>query len=270
MELTKVQDFVSYDYSTMFEPGSFFSYFSHPAVPIVSVVLYLTLSNVVCEGIRNTFKLEPKGPLIQTITIVHSALLAIYSGWTFINSWNIVIAYLLQTDYWTTFCDADNTLWTAHNLGFWVTHFYLSKYYEFIDTWIVLLKGKKPIFLQTYHHAGIVILMWMFVATKATGGALITLTFNSFIHTLMYTYYTLAALGYQSPLKNYLTQAQLTQFVVGIAVTSPLLVASRSCINEAQWFTVVSIDVYAVILIVLFYQFYVDSYIKKKAAKKAA
>ncbi|CAE7610831.1 sre1, partial [Symbiodinium microadriaticum] len=261
MELTTIQDFLSHDYSTMFEAGSLFSYFSHPAIPIVSVVLYLLLSNVVFNFIRVTFKLEPKGPLIQTITVVHSALLAVYSGWTFINSWNIVMAYLLQNDYWTTFCDADNTLWTTHNLGFWVTHFYLSKYYEFIDTWIVLLKGKKPIFLQTYHHAGIVILMWMFVAT---GGALITLTFNSFIHTLMYTYYTLSALGYQSPLKNYLTQAQLLQFITGIAVTSPLLFASRSCINEAQWFAVVTIDLYAVVLIGLFYQFYVDSYIKKK------
>ena len=196
-EIVTIQDFITFDYSKMFDEGSFFSYFSHPAIPVGAVVLYLLLSTVVCETVRDTFKLQPKGPLVQTITVLHSAALAVYSGWTFINSWRIVTSYLLSTDYWTTFCDADNTLWTTHNLGFWVTHFYLSKYYEFIDTWIVLLKGKKPIFLQTYHHAGIVILMWMFVATKATGGALITLTFNSFIRTRMYAYYTLSALGYR-------------------------------------------------------------------------
>lgn len=264
-----IEDFLHHDYATMFDEGHLFSYFSHPIVPFASVALYLLFSNVVFGFIRDTFKLQPKGALIQTITVVHSAALAIYSGWTFWNSWNIVLAYFLENGYWSTFCDADNTLWINHELGFWITHFYLSKYYEFIDTWIVLLKGKTPIFLQTYHHAGIVILMWMFVATKATGGALITLTFNSFIHTLMYTYYTLSALGYQSPLKNYLTQCQLIQFIAGIIITSPLLVASRSCITQAQWFVVVTIDIYAVVLIYLFYQFYVDSYIKKKAAKKA-
>lgn len=264
-----IEDFLHHDYSSMFEEGHFFSYFSHPVVPFASVALYLLFSNVVCGAIRDTLKLEPKGPLVQTITVVHSAALAIYSGWTCYYSCSIVIAYFTETGYWTTICDADNTLWTGRNLGFWVTHFYISKYYEFIDTWIVLLKGKKPIFLQTYHHAGIVILMWMFVATKATGGALVTLTFNSFIHTLMYTYYTLAALGYQSPLKNYLTQAQLIQFITGIVITSPLLVASRTCITQAQWFVVVVIDIYAIVLIYLFYQFYVDAYVKKKANKKA-
>lgn len=35
--------------------------------------------------------------------------------------------------------------------GFW---FYLSKYYEFIDTIIILLKGKQSSTLQTYHHMG--------------------------------------------------------------------------------------------------------------------
>ena len=33
---------------------------------------------------------------------------------------------------------------------------------------IVVLKGKEPMFLQTYHHAGIVILMWGFVVTNNT------------------------------------------------------------------------------------------------------
>ena len=56
-------------------------------------------------------------------------------------------------------CDTSGTLWNDFDFGTWVFHFYLSKYYEFIDTWIILLKDKKPMFLQTFHHAGIVLLM---------------------------------------------------------------------------------------------------------------
>mmetsp|Transcript_14836 Transcript_14836/g.22330 ORF Transcript_14836/g.22330 Transcript_14836/m.22330 type:complete len:269 (-) Transcript_14836:157-963(-) len=263
---TTVSELITTDYTALFPKDSFFSYFSHPIVPFLSVALYLLLSDYVFEGIRDTFKLKPKGPVVQNITIVHSAILAVYSGWTFYNSWGIVINHLLKNDYWTTFCDSDQDLWTAHNLEFWITHFYISKFYEFIDTWIVIMKGRRPIFLQVYHHAGIVILMWLFVVTKSTGGGLIILTFNSFIHTLMYTYYTLAAFGYQSPLKHYLTQAQLTQFILGIAVTTPLLFSSSSCINDAQRFSIISIDAYALILIYLFGLFYIESYSKKKKA----
>jgi hypothetical protein len=132
---------------------------------------------------------------------------------------------------------------------------------------IVLLKGREPIFLQTYHHAGIVILMWGFVVTANTCGGLITTSFNAFIHTLMYTYYTFAALGYSSPLKHYLTQAQMIQFVVGILLTFPTLFMA-GCVNQAQSFVIITIQVYAVVLIALFYQFYVNSYKKKPVAKK--
>ena len=41
--------------------------------------------------------------------------------------------------------------------------FYLSKYYEVIDSIILLLKGKKVGQLQSYHHAGALISMWIAV-----------------------------------------------------------------------------------------------------------
>jgi hypothetical protein len=41
--------------------------------------------------------------------------------------------------------------------GWW---FYLSKFYEVVDTAVILLKGRKSSLLQTYHHAGAMICMW--------------------------------------------------------------------------------------------------------------
>ena len=51
-------------------------------------------------------------------------------------------------------CDVDGTMWVEKGFSFWAFHFYISKFYEFLDTWIIILKGKKVSFLQEFHHAG--------------------------------------------------------------------------------------------------------------------
>lgn len=45
-------------------------------------------------------------------------------------------------------------------LAFYGWLFYLSKFYEVIDTCIILAKGRKSSLLQTYHHAGAMLSMW--------------------------------------------------------------------------------------------------------------
>ena len=50
-------------------------------------------------------------------------------------------------------------LWNE-GLAFYGWFFYLSKFYEVLDTVIILAKGKKSSTLQTYHHAGAMMCMW--------------------------------------------------------------------------------------------------------------
>lgn len=50
-------------------------------------------------------------------------------------------------------------LWNE-GLAFWGWWFYLSKFYEVLDTVIILAKGKRSSTLQTYHHAGAMLCMW--------------------------------------------------------------------------------------------------------------
>lgn len=268
--IKSIQEFSTFNYGVLFNSGSavdnFYRLFAHPAVPFVSVFLYLILSKWVMETIRKVFGLEPKGPVVQAITIGHSSFLAVYSGWTFWNSISIVAPYVMNHGFYNSICDVSGDLWFAKGLGFWVTHFYISKYYEFIDTWIVILKGRDPMFLQVYHHAGVVLIMWGMVVTAASSAGLVLICLNSFIHTLMYTYYVLSAFGYNSPLKNYLTMAQIVQFLVGIAIITP----SYLCSNPAQRLVVASLQAYAIYLTYLFYQFYQESYNAKKKAKGGA
>jgi hypothetical protein len=91
------------------------------------------------------------------------------------------------------------------------------------------------------------------------------LVFNSFIHTIMYSYYVYAALGFSSPLKHYLTTAQLLQFIIGIAVTIP---AYFNCQTRAQLFALAIMEAYVSYLIKLFLDFYRSSYGKKGAKKE--
>ena len=57
----------------------------------------------------------------------------------------------------------DNTdvgrIWNE-GLAYYGWLFYISKFYEVVDTMIVIAKGKSSSFLQTYHHAGAMMSMW--------------------------------------------------------------------------------------------------------------
>ena len=247
-------------------------------LPFVSVFLYLTLSGPVFFRLG---KFVPKF-FVKWITIVHNIILTIYSGWTFYNSLLLCITFykklqsgevyqgfLQKSDaslLYGVLCDPDDILWTKDHLGFWVTHFYISKYYEFIDTWIWQLKGITPIFLQTYHHAGIVILMYGFVVTRNSPGGTIVLVLNSFIHTLMYFYYTLSAMGIKSSLKQMLTTAQLVQFIVGVGMTVPAYWI-KGCTTLTQKVTLFFIHIYTIYLIKLFADFYKQEYLSEKKKK---
>ncbi|KAF2749557.1 hypothetical protein M011DRAFT_457002 [Sporormia fimetaria CBS 119925] len=101
-------------------------------------------------------------------------------------------------------------------LAFWGWWFYLSKFYEVLDTVIILAKGKRSSTLQTYHHTGAMLCMWAGIRYMA-GPIWVFVLVNSFIHAMMYTYYTVAALRIRVPqaVKRTLTSLQIAQFLLG-------------------------------------------------------
>lgn len=106
-------------------------------------------------------------------------------------------------------------LWNE-GLAFYGWFFYLSKFYEVLDTVIILAKGKKSSTLQTYHHAGAMMCMWAGIRYMSAPIWMFVFV-NSGIHALMYTYYTLTAFSVPIPntLKRSLTTMQIIQFLVG-------------------------------------------------------
>ncbi|KAK1065455.1 hypothetical protein LTR33_011837, partial [Friedmanniomyces endolithicus] len=106
-------------------------------------------------------------------------------------------------------------LWNE-GLAFWGWVFYVSKFYEVLDTLIILAKGKRSATLQTYHHAGAMLCMWAGIRYMSPPIWMFVFI-NSAIHAMMYTYFTFSALGYKVPqgLKRILTSLQIAQFVFG-------------------------------------------------------
>lgn len=265
--IKSIDHFISFDYSKVYIEAAYesiFRFFVVPYVPFIFVLCYLLFSKPLCQIVRDSLKLQSKGGILDKFVTIHSAVLAVYSAWTCYYSWNIVYNFMIENENSLNraLCDVDGTLWIDKGFSFWVLHFYVSKFYEFLDTWIIILKGKKVSFLQEFHHAGIAISMWGFYVSSASV-VLIIVCFNSFIHTVMYTYYTAASFGYRSPLKNYLTMAQITQFIIGMTITVPTHFYPN-CLSSSQSFVLFMTQIYTVILIVLFVWFYKDEYSKKK------
>ncbi|KAK4981345.1 hypothetical protein LTR66_010064 [Elasticomyces elasticus] len=117
-------------------------------------------------------------------------------------------------------------LWNE-GLAFWGWLFYLSKFYEIVDTLIIVAKGKRSATLQTYHHAGAMLCMWAGIRYMSPPIWMFVLL-NSGIHTAMYTYFTLSTLGIRVPqsVKGTLTTLQIMQFVFGASYAAAHLFVS--------------------------------------------
>lgn len=110
----------------------------------------------------------------------------------------------------------------SFRISFLVWVHYNNKYVELLDTlWMILRKKNDQIsFLHCYHHV-LLIWSWFFVCKVQLGGdTYFGATVNSFIHIIMYGYYTLALLGVPCPWKKWITNCQMAQFC---------LVLSHSC-----------------------------------------
>jgi len=93
---------------------------------------------------------------------------------------------------------------------------YLVKWYELSDTVILALRKRDIIFLHQYHHAATLALCWIQMDQHSTV-QWVPISINLLVHMFMYYYYMLAALRIRVWWKKYLTQLQITQFVIDIA-----------------------------------------------------
>jgi hypothetical protein len=96
--------------------------------------------------------------------------------------------------------------------------YFLTKFFELADTVFFVLRKKQTHVstLHVFHHSSMPI--FCFLAAKFSAWHTVgwVAVLNAFVHIVMYSYYTLAALGIRRWLwlKKYITQLQITQFVL--------------------------------------------------------
>ena len=193
--------------------------------------------------------------LLHCCSIVHNGLLVAFSAYTFLSLSHILYTdgLVFQSDYYFQNPYFDKVI-------FW---FYLSKYYEFFDTFLLYLNGKSPIFLQKYHHIGAVV-VWHLHYVYKVDCIWIPSIANSFVHTIMYSYYLgcLLKINQVRFLKQYITSMQLTQLFIPNFIC---LYFYRPPIETPFKYGLIQLFVgYVAVLVVLFSQFYWNNYLKPK------
>ncbi len=95
---------------------------------------------------------------------------------------------------------------------------------------------------------------------------------NSWIHVMMYSYYTLSLLKIHCPWKKYLTQSQLLQFcTVVIYTVASTFIHYRNGDIEFQHYACLGVQSFEMTsLFFLFMHFYSKTYKKSKSARKVA
>jgi len=239
------------------------SWWNLPTTPLILVTVYVLLKapfKTLCRSLG----FDGTSFLFKALCALHNFALCLYSFVTHINAWTIVLQRIFSVGIRETYCDTDHILWNS-GFGTWTFIFYLSKYYEFLDTAILIVKNKEPSFLQVFHHSGVVLSMWGGVVCQGMWIWAVVLL-NSGIHTLMYLYYFAATFKIKFSWAKYLTRLQIAQFVFGIGGTLP--VHFMSCFDTTNKSVTLFIQTYVVGLIILFWGFYKQKYNKSQKTKQ--
>lgn len=121
-----------------------------------------------------------------------------------------------------------------HRLEFFFYLNYLCKFYEFFDTFFLVVKKKKVEFLHWYHHSMTMLLCYTQLVGR-TSASWVPITLNLWVHIIMYYYYARTSVS-KKPIwwKKYLTTLQIIQFVVDLAVINFALYVRHAAEHQAE------------------------------------
>jgi len=241
---------------------------------------YLTtarIKNALKKSRFGKIKIEPekKTSLHKSVIFLHNMVMSIFSMVVFQRTFSVIWNAFWSMPFLDFLRDVDKKMEQA--LSVWIWIFYISKYYEICDTVILFVSGKESSFLQMYHHAGAIIACWLVSLSESYTGW-IWVVLNSFIHSLMYLYYSMTVFGIRPPFKRIITFLQIGQFFTGIVfgyfyIAKSELFSADGTLLMYQYAAVAFNTVYVTGLIVLFIRFERETYRKSatsSAAKKIA
>jgi hypothetical protein len=187
---------------------------------LISMIIgYLVVVGWLKEYMKSRKKFE-----LKWVVLFHNAFLCVLSLTMLLGVlYEMALKVTAYGESWSQkaemlICDSDKRLAVGGQI-FWFYIFYLSKYYEFLDTVIILLKKRPLIFLHVYHHFITAVLTFVMLDNEVAV-QWIAITANASVHVPMYFYYAMSSLGYDVWWKKYITLFQILQFVTDLSVNS--------------------------------------------------
>eukprot|EP01114_Cavostelium_apophysatum_P019906 TRINITY_DN653_c0_g1_i1.p1 TRINITY_DN653_c0_g1~~TRINITY_DN653_c0_g1_i1.p1 ORF type:complete len:295 (+),score=60.71 TRINITY_DN653_c0_g1_i1:151-1035(+) len=264
----------AYDYTEFADISNFkwkygITPFSHFQIPVFMSLFYLATLFTLQVWMKNK-----KPFVLKSFTFVHNVILTVLSLAMFVGTtYGAILKYRAQ-GFWAGLVCEQEAEPIRGPLYYWSYIFYLSKFYELIDSYLLVLKKKPLIFLHVFHHFVMPYVCWAGLEGKWCMALWTSSFWNSFVHIIMYYYYSVSTLGYSPWWKKYLTGLQIYQFVSGVLYTwvfffyyfqdikitneYPFVTFRPGCTGEL-W-AVVGMFAVNCSFLVLFSQFYVQSY----------
>ena len=149
--------------------------------------------------------------------------------------------------------------------------YYITKYVDFLDTVYFILRKKHNQItgLHIFHHSMMPFACYVYFKFSIYTNTAFTPMINSFVHTIMYSYYALTSIGKNSTKllrwKKYITQLQLIQFIA-IIVHSLFIFLNSNC-KSPKFLTFIQM-LHGVLFFNLFYSFYKRTYITNSVKKE--
>eukprot|EP01118_Nematostelium_gracile_P010034 TRINITY_DN3417_c0_g1_i1.p1 TRINITY_DN3417_c0_g1~~TRINITY_DN3417_c0_g1_i1.p1 ORF type:complete len:286 (+),score=52.24 TRINITY_DN3417_c0_g1_i1:82-939(+) len=187
-----------------------FSEFNH--VVIATLVYFLTIFSI------RSFMKERKPIQLKKLFAIHNVILSASSLILFVLIMETILPIIVNNGFYYSICSEEMFDGIrGRRLEFFYYINYLFKFYELVDTVFMALAKKNLEFLHVYHHSATFWLCFSQLIGQ-TSVQWFVISFNLFVHIIMYYYYARSALGARIWWKKYLTTLQIIQFVFDLGV----------------------------------------------------
>lgn len=242
---------------------------NNPMIPAAFAIAYIAML-IIGPKIMENYE-RPKW--IKKYIILWNVLLVIFST---VGTWKTLGTMLERVtrpggvtfNAHRVMCFNGLTLCEENPIGcLWCFLFCASKIPEMIDTVLLIVTKKKPIFLHWYHHLTVMLFCWLSFATLAGVGTIYA-CMNFFVHSWMYAWYGLAAYGLKPTryLSQVVTVLQIVQMIVG-SILAVYVYFAKAC-ELHPYMTRSALMIYGSYLI-LFVKFFITAYCTKRSKKKS-
>ena len=222
---------------------------------ILQYFIFTNLTEIILVPLKNKYELEIS---YQYYKVFHNIMMSFISTYMFLYGFRVYneVKDITKSDsiYENIYSPAKLQTYSFYKLQPIILY---SKYLEWIDTALIILDNKKPGLLHKFHHATIV---GGFYYGSYTSSYFITGFLNSFVHIIMYLYYSKILSWFDKRYAKYITQMQIIQLgLINILSAKGIIYP----VDDYDFYVTIYIEICVFINLCLFINYYKNRYLSK-------